>query len=126
MNVIVHKAVSFLAFATFILLMCAGLFGAARFGTVAGYIGFAWLMPLAGVLWWNYEFELFGISPLNTSFVYMLLGASCVLSAVCFPLLIVTGWGSLAAPAWAGLSIAAMLHGIPFLFYLLLSRQRPG
>jgi hypothetical protein len=126
MKVNIHKAVSFIVFAAFILLACAGLLVAARFGAVAGYIGFAWLVPLAGGLWWNYEFELFGISPLNAPFLYTLMGASFVLCVVCFPLLMVTHRGSMSAAAFAVLPFAAALHGIPFLFYLLLSRQRPG
>jgi hypothetical protein len=100
MNVILHKAVSVLVFSAFILLMCAGLLVAARFGASVGYVGFAWLMPLAGVLWWNYEYELFGISPLNAPFLYTLLGASSVLCGVCFPLLVATGRGARRPRRW--------------------------
>jgi hypothetical protein len=126
MNVILHKAVSVLVFSAFILLMCAGLLVAVRFGAAVGYVGFAWLMPLAGMFWWNYEYELFGISPLNAPFLYTLLGASSVLCLVCFPLLVATGWGGTSAAALAVLAFAAALHGVPFLFYLRLIRQRPG
>lgn len=126
MNVFLHKTISFLVFAAFIMLVCAGLLVAARFGAVAGYVGFAWLLPLAGVLWWNFEYELFGISPLNTPFIFTLLGTSMVLCVVCFPLLMVVRWRDTSVGEAAALTFAAVLHGVPFLYYLLLTRQRPG
>ena len=126
MNILLHRAVSFFAFGAFILLVCAGLWVAARYGAVAGYVGFAWLLPLAAALWLKYEYELFGISPLNEPFVYTLVGMSFVLVVVCFPLLIAAEWGELSALTLAGLSLSSFLHGIPLSIYLLARNKKPG
>ena len=126
MNILLHRAVSFFVFGTFILLACAGVWVAAKYGAVAGYLGFAWLLPLAAALWLAYEFELFGISSLNLPFVYTLLWVSFILSVVCFPLLVATGWDDLSGLSLAGLSLGAFLHGVPLWIYILARNKTPG
>ena len=126
MNILLRQAFSFFTFGTLILLVCAGMLLALRYGAVAGYIGFAWVLPVAAALWLNFEYELFGTSMLNLPFVYTLVTLSFILSVICFPLLIISRWGELPILIMAGLSLSAFLHGIPFGIYLLARGKRPG
>ena len=106
---------------TFLLLLCVGLWVARRYGPVRAYAGFAWLIPLASFIWLKWEFESgFGSSALNVPFVLTVVGVSFVLGVVCFPLLVYRNRGRLSALKVAGLLICALLHGFPFLLYVLI------
>ncbi len=107
---------SILFLITFILLVGLGLWYAFKYGAISAYIKFAWLIPLAGIYWWNYELDLF-----NEKFVLTLIGFSFVLSIICLPLLMITNWRNLSILKFLGLTISAFFHGIPFLVYLLLN-----
>ncbi len=123
-EILLHKAFSVVVFAVFVGLLGAGVWVAWRYGVVAGYVGFAWVVPLAGLLWWNFEFEMFGISPLNTPFILAVLWGSFVLSVVCFPLIVVTQRG-MSTLALAGVAAGALLNAVPFWVYVQLKRHPP-
>jgi len=108
-----------LVFITFLLLVCASVWVALKYGTVTAYIGFAWLIPLAGIIWWTFEYKIFGSSGLNLPFVLTFIIVS-LLAVLCFPVLIVLYWHHLSGLRRAGLMVSAFLHGIPFLMFLLM------
>lgn len=118
MGILPNKAVSVVIFAAFVALSGAGVWVAWSCGAVAGYLGFAWVIPLSAVLWWNYEYEMFGSSPLNTPFILTLVWGSFLLSVVCFPVLVVTLWGRMTVLTFLGLAAGALLNGIPAWFRL--------
>jgi hypothetical protein len=104
----------------FLLLLCAGLWVARRYGPIRAYVGFAWLIPLTSIIWFKWEFESgLGSSALNVPFVLTVIGVSFVLAVVCFPLLVYRDRGRLSPLRAAGLLTGALLHGFPFLLYVL-------
>lgn len=105
---------------TFALLVGVGLLTARRYGAIAAYIGFAWLIPLASFVWLKWgEGELgFGTSSFNLPFVLGVIGISALL-LICFPLLVGINRDNLSALTVVGLIISALLHGFAFLFYML-------
>ena len=124
-GILLHQMFSVLIFAVYAALWSAGVWVALRYGAVAGYVGFAWVVPLAAVLWWNYEFEMFGISPLNLPFVLSLIWGGFLLSVVCFPLLVLTEWERLSLLSFLGLMAGSFLNAIPFWVYMYLNKHPP-
>ena len=113
--------VPFLIVLTFFLLLCTGMLVARRYGAIPTYIGFAWVIPVASIVWLKGESQLgFSESLLNLPFVLVVLMVSFVLSAGCFPAILASNKESLSAGRVAGLSVAALLHGIPFLLCVMI------
>lgn len=105
---------------TFVLLVCAGLWVARKYGAVPAYIGFSWVIPLASFIWlkWGEDELVFGTSALNIPFVTAILGISSLLFLICLPLLIGINRGHLSSLTTVGLIIGGLLHGFPFLLYI--------
>jgi hypothetical protein len=104
----------------FVLLICLGVWAAFKYGSIAAYIGFAWVIPLAGVYWWNYELDV-----LNERFITTLIGISFLLSVICLPLILFARWKNMSVPKFLGLIVSAFFHSVPFLMYSLLTIYPP-
>jgi hypothetical protein len=101
------------------LLLVSGILLARKYGLIPAYIGFAWLIPVTSVVWLKGEGVLgFGESLLNMPFVLTVIAASFVLSAICFPMILISNKASLSLIRVIGLSLGALLHGVPFLLYI--------
>ncbi len=111
-----------LIFLAFILVICAGLWVARRYGAITAYLGFAWLVPLTSLVWlkWGESRLGFGESVLNAPFLLTVLAASFTLGVVCLPLLIARNRGRLSPLKVVGLSLGSLLHGSACLLYVLI------
>lgn len=101
-------------FAGFVLLIGGGVLVAWNYGAVAAYIGFAWVIPLAGIIWLKDE-DIFGF--LNLTYAITVIGVS-LLALICFPFIVSMHWHDLTTVWRVGLIISALLHGFPLLLYL--------
>jgi hypothetical protein len=110
------RAVSIFALLVYLLLIGAGVWMAVARDPVTAYIAFAWLNPLAAALLWRFDFELFW----GPDFAYIVLGTSFLAGVVCLPVIVVTLGAGLSTATFALVLVAALLHGAPFLFYVLI------
>jgi hypothetical protein len=99
-----------------ILLVLVAIGVAFSYGSVKAYIAFSWIIPFAGIYWWNYEVDI-----LNAEFIITLVWVSFLLSIICLPLLLIIYWKTLSGQQIMWMIISAFFHSIPFLMYSLLS-----
>ena len=101
-------------FIAYILLICGSLFATWKYGIVTSYIGFAWLVPLAGIIWakgyfaFGFTTSSFGVPFCLTAIVLSLL------ALLCLPVMVAIYWHDLSVICRIGMMVAALSHGLPF------------
>jgi hypothetical protein len=108
------KAPLLIVFVAYIGLICGSLLATWKYGIVTSYIGFAWLVPLAGIIWAKGYFA-FGFTTSSFGDPFCLTAIVLSLFALlCLPVIVAIYWHELSVIWRICLVAAGLSHGLPF------------